>query len=916
MLARKASLNQLTQNSLASIPDGTMGYGLGLGSPTRSMSRGGDDGLRGRGRGTPVAGVDVDVGDQVNTPGGMHGTVKFIGTVKGKAGVFVGVELDPDMAGRGKNDGAVDGVRYFTTAHPNSGIFVPLARAQKRNSASSSNPPPTPTLLGLNSPTGTSALSPPSYPTPRRAESPFGYNNNNGARSGIGLAPSSRPSLPRPESPVRKTTPAPAARGLQPPGTPRNVSSAMGGRFGGPSQMPGKINYGRPRASSIASTVNGGPTHPERPGTATGFSGPTPRISHTPKHSGSSLGLKQPKNSGQSGLRSGSSMGMRSISSLGQHPERQQEDLQEETSQGDSGIGLIHAEESEYDNSNGGVSNGSTTALEDQLAQRDRQLQEQAAQLLEMEASFSELQTLIQSAQVQPPPVTSPISMRGGAFDDADATQLRALLREKTERIQVLTAEFDAHRADFRSTIDTLELASTETERVYEIKVQELMNEIRELQERTEDVESVARQLKQLEELVAELEEGLEDARRGEAEARGEVEFLRGEVERCREELRREKEKSAAAVANAAVGKLMRTGSIDSEVEKKDDEIRGLKAIIHSLSRDAVPAEDGSHAVHLGALRRVNGETGDGDELTMERNTREKLEREVNELQGLIDRKASREDELEKEIEFLRKRKETRASGASGSISEKTAPGIVGSWGRNSGERHRPSFSAADTETATATTASERESRGTVGSWRRARQSSASSMAGAEKEESVPEAVVSSGALAPITAEGSDAEAMWCEICETAGHDILTCTNMFGSAAGGPASAGPEGEKPLPTPPTIHAKEIVNDDDETKTIASDSDHIEPPLNINGNGNGNGVSPGSASFMEEEERRRIGAQERKKSVHLPAPPPMVSVDSSFGPVAGKESGVVEMDKWCAMCERDGHDSVDCPLEMDY
>lgn len=73
------------------------------------MSRGGDDGLRGRGRGTPVAGVDVDVGDQVNTPGGMHGTVKFIGTVKGKAGVFVGVELDPDMAGRGKNDGAVDG---------------------------------------------------------------------------------------------------------------------------------------------------------------------------------------------------------------------------------------------------------------------------------------------------------------------------------------------------------------------------------------------------------------------------------------------------------------------------------------------------------------------------------------------------------------------------------------------------------------------------------------------------------------------------------------------------------------------------------------------------------------------------------------------------------------------------------------
>lgn len=83
-----------------------MGYGLGLGSPTRSILNG-DDG-RHRGRATPIAG-DVDVGDQVNTPGGMHGTVKFIGVVKGKAGVFVGVELDQDMAGRGKNDGAVDG---------------------------------------------------------------------------------------------------------------------------------------------------------------------------------------------------------------------------------------------------------------------------------------------------------------------------------------------------------------------------------------------------------------------------------------------------------------------------------------------------------------------------------------------------------------------------------------------------------------------------------------------------------------------------------------------------------------------------------------------------------------------------------------------------------------------------------------
>jgi hypothetical protein len=88
MLSRKTSYNQLTQNSLASIPDSSAGYGV-----RQAGARAGE----------------VEVGDLVNTPGGMYGTVKFIGNVRGKGGVFVGVELEGDLAGRGKNDGAVDG---------------------------------------------------------------------------------------------------------------------------------------------------------------------------------------------------------------------------------------------------------------------------------------------------------------------------------------------------------------------------------------------------------------------------------------------------------------------------------------------------------------------------------------------------------------------------------------------------------------------------------------------------------------------------------------------------------------------------------------------------------------------------------------------------------------------------------------
>lgn len=52
---------------------------------------------------------DLEVGDLVNVPGDMHGVVKFIGSVRGKTGQFVGVELDRQFATRGKNDGDVDG---------------------------------------------------------------------------------------------------------------------------------------------------------------------------------------------------------------------------------------------------------------------------------------------------------------------------------------------------------------------------------------------------------------------------------------------------------------------------------------------------------------------------------------------------------------------------------------------------------------------------------------------------------------------------------------------------------------------------------------------------------------------------------------------------------------------------------------
>lgn len=71
---------------------------------------------------TPRAGAsfanDLSVGDRVEVPGNMMGMVRFIGSVQGKKGIFTGVELLPEFAARGKNNGDVDGFVAPTTPSP------------------------------------------------------------------------------------------------------------------------------------------------------------------------------------------------------------------------------------------------------------------------------------------------------------------------------------------------------------------------------------------------------------------------------------------------------------------------------------------------------------------------------------------------------------------------------------------------------------------------------------------------------------------------------------------------------------------------------------------------------------------------------------------------------------------------------
>lgn len=478
------------------------------------------------------------------------------------------------------------------------------------------------------------------------------------------------------------------------------------------------------------------------------------------------------------------------------------------------------------------------------LEMRDEQLENQTSDLRQMQNSLDELQTVTPKHDG-----FGTTRSRGSGIDELDAPSLRALVREKNEKIATLTSDFDAHRGQFRNTIDSLERTSDETNRIYEQQVDGLKQEIRELQDRGDDVESVAQQLKQLEELVQELEEGLEDARRGEAEARGEVEFLRGEVERTRSELRREREKAAAALkgAGASMDGNFGPGGYARDVEQRDDEIRGLKAIIHSLSRDAQPdvgsPKHGSRRVSKRQSGQPNGHAD--SQVAEERQAREKLEREVKELEGLVDRKTYREEELEQEI--VRLRKDTaHVSASSNGYSEQTA--IPKS-------NHQPIVSKASSD-----------------DW----------------HEQISPVKRRGGHLESMTESDShsttmtDSSTLYCEMCETFGHEIFTCPNIGGDQPSQdehrPASSGRTG------------RGAVHEGLKGLSVSSPySKDYPPPL-----------SPA------------------RSPARSPAATPKAKMPSPMdpGPAPGKASGNVDMGKWCALCEKDGHESVDCPFEDMY
>lgn len=65
------------------------------------------------------------IGCFLHIPNVGRGLLKYVGPVKNKPGTYAGIDL---LANIGKNDGSFQGVRYFESEYPQSGLFIQLQK--------------------------------------------------------------------------------------------------------------------------------------------------------------------------------------------------------------------------------------------------------------------------------------------------------------------------------------------------------------------------------------------------------------------------------------------------------------------------------------------------------------------------------------------------------------------------------------------------------------------------------------------------------------------------------------------------------------------------------------------------------------------------------------------------------------------
>lgn len=207
------------------------------------------------------------VGDSVTLPGGQTAILKFIGKIQGKPGEYAGVELVGDDASQGKHSGSFNGITYFTTSQPNSGLFITYSKLIGANSVTKS-PNILRTPSSRNSAITRSVHLPPSQPDLAVGSSTRGKPPTSPTRkvSSVTKPRKSLASAPTITnlSPVKKPGSAmagtPIASDLSPTAGARRMRSSTTVAPGTPSQR--RTSTLHSRRISIASTSEGGSSGP------------------------------------------------------------------------------------------------------------------------------------------------------------------------------------------------------------------------------------------------------------------------------------------------------------------------------------------------------------------------------------------------------------------------------------------------------------------------------------------------------------------------------------------------------------------------------------------------------------------------------------------------------------------------------
>lgn len=589
---------------------------------------------------TPL-GRSLEIGDLVRLEGSdLVGVLRYSGPVHGRSGTFAGLELIGDSAGRGKNDGTVDGVQYFATA-PLNGVFGPLARVVPISDARPQSATARPR----------SALS---RPSSRAAEH-------------------ERPPSRRAPTPTRPTS----ARAMRPPSTPNTHTAPM------PRTVPRRsMAFGTPRAPSPEKRA----TPVRRPQSA------------LRSHLARSVDHHAPSTSASAGARAADHKEL--LEQMNLAPTLPDASPELDALDGDDALDDVSVDAPPPAAAAAAAAAAPLTeadrealdALRLELADERRRRRDAAQREATLATSASEAEKKAADALAAHAALEQRAADLAAEKDasltrvlDLEAALEAACLREKPRddendsselaqlhtKVEQMIAAWNRERADLTGRIDELTNAGRETISVYEAQIASsgaehdaLRARLAELESRDdsaaaavhEDAAHLQTKVERLEDELAEVRARLEahaaaEQRSAAAHASAE-ERLTAEI-RARDERLREADAAAAAAAEEAAALRTALAESSAALERERAELEALRA--ERLGGTvAVPSVSPQPA--------ADTDTSSVDELrariaTLERENaaqREQAQRDIGELEALVEARIFKEEELENEMERLR----------------------------------------------------------------------------------------------------------------------------------------------------------------------------------------------------------------------------------------------------------------------